>query len=195
MKNGDALNIEWNVPLLFAGNWLPDYLDKGQVSRRLVVFNFAENVYEPDSTLQEKILVSELPGLIMKCAKLYNELILKKSRSGLGTWQIVPEYFLEQQIEMKMERNPLFKYLTENSRYLDGNEIKLIEVREKFAEWLGSKVRGLDHGTFGQVDKRYKVESVKICKFCKGKHLKNCCGNYESGSRSSQSVIVNMMLM
>ncbi|NDC95530.1 hypothetical protein EB118_17635, partial [bacterium] len=32
VKNGDALTIQWKTPLLFAGNWLPSYIDKGQVS-------------------------------------------------------------------------------------------------------------------------------------------------------------------
>ena len=75
VKNKDAITIEkWNIPLLFAGNWFPSYLDKGQISRRLLVANFERCVpeAEKDTSLEAKIIESEIPTFIYKSLTLYH---------------------------------------------------------------------------------------------------------------------------
>lgn len=190
VKNGDAIMIEWKTPLLFAGNWLPSYLDKGQVSRRLLVANFEKNVYEPDVTLKDRIIREELPALIYKCVKYYKR--MREENVGRGIWQICPEYFREQQEELRKERNPLYKFLVENTMYKEGNIVRLEEIKIQFGSWLGKKVNKLDNGTFGQVNKEYMVESKMICKSCEREHKKNCCEDYKRINRTSTKIIRNI---
>jgi len=192
VKNGDALTIQWTTPLLFAGNWLPSYIDKGQVSRRLVVANFAKNVYNPDTTLKERILESELPAFIYRCLTAYKKLLA--SGHSKGIWQLCPHYFLEQQEELRMERNPLYKYLIENTRYKRGAVTKIEDIRTNFSEWLGKKVSKLDNGTFGQVNKEYVVEVFKICKHCEKEAAKGCCEKYKNSDRTRKTIVHNIDL-
>jgi phage/plasmid-associated DNA primase len=44
LKGGAAKTVKWEAPLLFAGNYNPDYVDKGQISRRILTFEFANIV-------------------------------------------------------------------------------------------------------------------------------------------------------
>ena len=65
-------------------------------------------------------------------------------------WKICPEDFLDQQEELKMERNPLYKFLMENTRYKEGEMLTLEEVRNEFTSWLGKNVKSLDNGIFNK---------------------------------------------
>ncbi|NDD84750.1 hypothetical protein EBZ38_10855, partial [bacterium] len=190
VKNGDALTIQWKTPLLFAGNWLPSYIDKGQVSRRLMVANFAKNVYNPDTTLKQRILQTELPAFVYRCVLSYKQLLSIGHHKGI--WQVCPDYFLEQQEELRMERNPLYKYLVENTRYKRGAVVKIEDIRTNFSEWLGKKVSKLDNGTFGQVNTEYVVEVCKICKSCNNEHSKSCCENSDRKTRVTRTIVRNL---
>jgi phage/plasmid-associated DNA primase len=190
VKNGDALTIEWKTPLLFAGNWLPSYLDKGQISRRIMVANFEKNVYEPDTTLKQKIIDTELPAFILKCLIFYKN--LRDNNPYKGIWQICPEYFLEQQEELRTERNPLYKFLLENTRYKKDNMIKIEDIKINFNNWLGKKVSKLDNGTFGQVNKDYIIMEMKTCKHCENEAKKGCCGKYNNKDRTRKKWVKNI---
>jgi len=189
-KNKDAIQLKWTVPLLFAGNWFPSYIDKGQISRRLLVANFEKNVYSPDTSLKQKIIDNELPNFIYKCTKYYNELLLSSANKSI--WDICPDYFKDQQEELRIERNPLYKYLIENTCYEEGSQIPLNEIKANFEMWLEKKVSKLDHGTFGQVNQNYEIHQLKVCRTCKKKHKKGCCDSYQRDKRTTVYVVNNM---
>jgi phage/plasmid-associated DNA primase len=191
IKGGEGFSTEWKVPMLWAGNWFPDYIDKGQISRRLLVANFERNVYNPDPSLKNRILNNELPAFIYKCLLNYNN-TLKKYDSNKGIWKICPHYFLEQQEELREERNPLYKFLKENTQYKKDNIILIEDIRENFNNWLGKKVKKLDNGTFGQVNKEYVIEALHICKHCKNPAVSGCCVNYNSRDRSKKKIVRNV---
>jgi phage/plasmid-associated DNA primase len=191
-KNADAITVEWKTPLLFAGNWHVSYLDKGQISRRVLVANFERNVYQPDITLKNRIIESELPAFIYKCVTYYNDLLEKSN--GKGIWQLCPEYFLEQQEEVRIERNPLYKFLKDNTTYKEGNMVFMEDIKNSFVQWLGKKVHKLDNGTFGQVNQDYIVEIVKVCKHCKKEGRKGCCDKYNNKDRTTKHIVKNIEL-
>jgi Bifunctional DNA primase/polymerase, N-terminal len=193
VKGGVGFTVDWLVPMLLAGNWFPDYIDKGQISRRMLVANFERNVSNPDPTLKERILNEELPAFIYKCLLFYKKLLDEKSKKDI--WALCPEYFVEQQLELKIERNPLFKYLLENTRHKEGEVILLDEIRTNFNNWLGKKVNKLDNGTFGQVNNRYTIEQIITCTFCGSSHKKGCCERYNRVKRSTKRVVRNLVLI
>jgi len=189
VKNGSAINVFWKTPLLFAGNWLPSYLDQGQISRRLLVANFEKNVYKPDTTLKKRIIDIELPSIIYKCLTFYKDLLIK---SG-GIWNICPEYFLDSQEELRMDKNPLFRFLTDHTIFKRDNFISLIDIKEKFSEYMnGKKVSKLDNGTFGQVNQNYNIEIKYICKSCKNSHKSGCCEQYTKKNRTKRQIVCNI---
>jgi hypothetical protein len=175
--------------MLWAGNFWISYVDKGQIARRVLVANFEKNVNNPDPTLKSRILKTELPAFIYKCLLNYKKLLDLHSNKDI--WGLCPEYFLDQQEELKIERNPLYKFLTLHSEYKEGNIVLLEDIRSEFSEWLGSSVKTLDNGTFGQVDKRYIIDTIITCKSCKKPHKKDCCEEYNRKNRSSKKIISN----
>ncbi|RKO93250.1 hypothetical protein BDK51DRAFT_50188 [Blyttiomyces helicus] len=48
-KGQTSFSTEWTAPLLFAGNWLPDDIDKGRVTRRVMEANFERIPEERDT--------------------------------------------------------------------------------------------------------------------------------------------------
>jgi hypothetical protein len=190
VKCGNAFTIDWKVPMLWAGNWTPDYLDKGQISRRMLVANFEKNVTNPNPALKQLIIKNELPAFIYKCLTYYKTLIDSDSKKDI--WGICPEYFLEQQQELKIERNPLYKFLLENTEYKSGNMVTIEEIRKEFSEWIGKKINKLDNGTFGQVNKEYVIESLKVCKSCLQSHKRGCCEEYSRINRSNKKIVKNI---
>ena len=192
VKGGEGFTVDWRVPMLWAGNWFPDYIDKGQISRRMLVANFEKNVTNPDTTLKHRILTEELPAFIYKCLSEYKKLLDLDTNKEI--WGLCPEYFLEQQQELKIERNPLYKFLIENTKYKEGSMMLLETVRVNFNNWLGKSVRSLDNGTFGQVNKEYIVDTIKACKHCNKEAKSGCCDKYKHSDRTRKKVVRNMWL-
>ena len=193
VKGGEGFTVDWKVPMLFASNYQIDYTDKGQVSRRMLIANFEKIVDKPDVSLKERIIQRELPSIIYKCLTSYKKLL--DNNHGKDIWSLCPDYFLEQKTELKMDRNPLFKFLTENSVYKDGNMVALEIVRRRFASWLGTSVKSLDNGTFYQVNKSYEIVKCMICKHCGKAAEKGCCVLYKNSDRTCKKVAKNFCLI
>jgi hypothetical protein len=193
VKRGDGFTVNWEVPLLYGGNHDISYYDKGQISRRVMVAKYEKLIQTVDITLKEKICKFELPQLIYKCLSYYKKLLDCKETKDI--WSVCPEYFVERKEELKMERNPLFKYLKENTVYEEGNVIRIGEIRDNFSKWLGSSVRRLDNGTFVQVDSRFKIGSMKVCKHCKKESRKGCCEKYKNDDRTMEAIVINMKIV
>jgi hypothetical protein len=191
VKGGDGFSLKWTVPLLFAGNYSLKYKDKGQISRRVIVANFEKGVRKPDVSLKKRIIAEELPQFILKCLTMYNDLLEKGENKDI--WGLCPEYFKDQQHELKMDRNPLFKFLSLYTIYMEGNVITMSDVREKYNEIMGVKCNiGNYIGTFAQVNEDYIVDRPKICKHCNKSGGKGCCEKYNYKDRSTKTIVINM---
>lgn len=193
VKNKDAITIDkWNIPLLFAGNWFPSYLDKGQISRRLLVANFERSVPEcmKDTSLEAKIIQSEIPAFIYKSLSHYHHLLLSKPNRSI--WDICPSYFVDQQDELRIERNPLYKFLTQSAVFKQDTSLSIKEIKDAFSSWLDKPITKLDNGTFAQVHSGFVIESTNICKHCENKHVKDCCQNYNRTQRTKRTIVKNI---
>jgi Family of unknown function (DUF5906) len=108
-KNEKALSMTWNVPGILAGNEVPSYRDNsGSVLRRLVTWNFARQVSQPDPTLEHK-LDEEIPLILCKCVRAYLEYSRKYSNKDI--WNVLPAYFKTVQAQVATLTNPLQHFL------------------------------------------------------------------------------------
>lgn len=159
----------------------------------LLIANFEKLVYNPDTSLKAKILKNELPAFINKCLHYYKKMLENSNNKTI--WQICPEYFLDQQEELKMERNPLYKFLMENTRYKENNTVLMADIKEEYNNLIGfngKKVHKLDNGTFSQVNKEYLIEKKIIYKSCNKEANKNCYNEYNNKNRSGKVIIRNL---
>jgi len=190
VKGGQGFTVEWNTPMLWAGNWFPDYIDKGQISRRIMTINFEKHVRKQNPILKKQILENELSSIIYKCLLKYNEYFNKYENKNV--WDFCPEYFKEQQEELKMERNPLYKFLKDNTEYNKEEFILYSEIKERFSNYIGKKIVKLDNGTFYQVNPEYIIKQNMICKHCNNRASKKCCVKYKNSDRTSKKIIENI---
>lgn len=185
VKNSDAITIDkWSVPILFSSNYVPQWRDKGDISRRILCANFENTVLHTDTSIKNNILSYELPAFIYKSLLAYQQFINNSSSSSI--WDLCPEYFLDQQQELKEERNPLFKFIINYTEYQPESYLTIEEIKERFSSWLNTRVGKLDNGTFTQVDKRFIIESAKLCKSCLVLHIKGCCEKYSRNNRTTK---------
>jgi len=152
-----------------------------------------KNVYEANVTLKQRIIETELPAFIYKCVSYYNKILLNNNERGI--WQICPEYFLEQQEDVRTERNPLCKFLKEKTRYKKGNMVNMEDIRGAFSNWMDKKIVKLDNGTFGQVNKEYIVEILRVCKHCNQESRKGCCEKSNNKDRTKKTVVGNIEMI
>jgi hypothetical protein len=193
VKGGQGFTADWTAPLLWAGNWFPDYIDKGQISRRIVTANFEKIPRHPDTTLKREIIKNELPAFVYKCLLLYNKLIVTQNNKDI--YSICPGYFTEQQEELKMEKNPLYAFLIEHSEYAESESVLIDEIKNEFSCYIGKPIRALDHGTFTQVNPGYEIIKMQICKSCTTPSRKGCCEQYSSKNRTLKTIIKNLRLI
>jgi phage/plasmid-associated DNA primase len=193
VKGGNGFTVDWNIPMLWAGNFWISYIDKGQISRRVLTLNFEKTVTHPDPTLQDRIIQTELSAFIYKSLLLYKNVVDTSSNKGI--WNICPQYFLDQQEELKMERNPLYKFIYDNCYYKDGNVLKMEEIREAFSEWLGKPISKLERGTFVQVNKDYVYCDILFCKHCNDLSKSGCCDKYNTKDRKKKTIVKNIAFL
>jgi hypothetical protein len=200
-KGGSAKTVKWEAPLLFAGNYNPDYVDKGQISRRVLTFEFSRIVPDDqkDTGLLRKISKNELDKLALKSILTYNKYITNPILMEKSIWSICPEYFRENQEELRKDRNPLYAFLKDNFEYSENNEMSSNEIKDLFEKKLGKTIRKLDYGTFIQADSRYIIiPNKQICKHCnkeakaKLKEEDGCCEYYNHKDRIKGALIKNI---
>jgi hypothetical protein len=194
VKGGDAKTINWNVPLLFAGNYNPDYVDKRQISRRVMTLGFENIVTEKDrdTSLLSRILETEMDKLSLKCLTMYKNVLHSKRRTGV--WKFCPQYFRDNQEELKIDRNPLYRFLKEHTIYKQGSFLTKKELSNEFSNYVGKTVSKLDNGTITTFDSRYELRNLKICNFCFKESKHDCCENYNSSQRKSTNIVYNIEL-
>ena len=108
-KNEKALSMTWNVPGMLGGNEVPSYRDNsGSVLRRLVTWNFARQVAEPDPQLDGK-LEAEIPSILCKCVRAYLDYAGKYAKKDI--WSVLPPYFKNVQAQVATVTNPLQHFL------------------------------------------------------------------------------------
>ena len=99
----------WSIPGVFAGNESPDFIDNsGSIQRRIVSVKFKQKVRDGDLMLGKK-LRREMPNILQKCNKAYQEKALMHGRSNI--WTILPDYFKQMQNELAQATNPLLHFL------------------------------------------------------------------------------------
>jgi hypothetical protein len=98
----------------------------------------------------------------------------------------------EQQDGLQIERNPLYKFLIEKTRYKEGNVVMIKTFKELFGKYINKKIRNLDNGTFYQVNPNYFIERIKVCKHCYNPSRKGCCSKYSQNDRTHRVCVHNI---
>jgi hypothetical protein len=111
VKNKTASSVKWIVPVIMAGNEVPQYSDNaGSISRRLCVFLFNKKVGagSGDTQLGQK-LKKEIAYILPTCIKAYLDAVNRFGSSDI--WAVLPQYFRDSRDEMAETTNALVHFL------------------------------------------------------------------------------------
>ena len=214
-KNLTALCVDFKAPMLWAGNYLPNYIDKSRsVSRRMATFKVNNEVKEKDTTLKQKIIKNEIVALFIKFLTSYHKLRDKVKNITFEDWgrKLNIDYFDKQMEEFRRESDLLYQFITNppgvnktrNSNiwieYKEGEITELETLKKKFKAFLKYKhnitsyrwSNTSDHSTLRK--EGYFIKRLHICASCNKKAVKGCCSNYNVNNRRRKYVIENMVI-
>ncbi|KAJ3076875.1 hypothetical protein HK102_005331, partial [Quaeritorhiza haematococci] len=113
---GAITNVLWKVPMMWAGNILPNYKEVfGAASRRIVCFSFDKPIVNQDGGLVSRIIENELGNLLVKCTWLYRQ--LADAHGNKKFISFTPEYFSIAAQEVTAEMNLMANW------FLHGKEL------------------------------------------------------------------------
>ena len=201
-KNKTALKIDsWPTPLLFAGNYWPDYTDNsGSISRRYAAFALRVLVQDRDTQLLQK-LEQEVPSILLRCVGRYHEQIAKDV-DKIDIWKQMPQALIDMQEEVKEETSPLFRFLANGDKYYEvmyekGGITALSDFQKALRGYMTSQ--RLEYCWTNDLHplkaRGFVVEKINVCKSCGNSAKKTCCPNYNVRNRKKVTQIVNMNLI
>jgi hypothetical protein len=225
MISGEAMSVaikgqgsielsKWKVPLIMASNYMPDYLDsEGQISRRLVAFNFRKAVRRSDMMLKEKIISSELPSVVHKALHAYLRMREKHVQEEFYTW--CPEELRESRRALRLETDYVRRFLAAGpednassrvSIYVvqrEGAHSTMGEFKRAFGKYMAYQHRGVkwtfDEKNLAPFEELgYRVVDANWCKACNREArggAEKCCESYSKANRTHVIRIVGMKIM
>ena len=196
------------VPIVRCSNiHLPYAKTSGSTSQKSVVFKFDKYVLCKDTTLETRIVESELPSIVAKCLRAYK--LLLEVVGSTSFWNVCPNYFHENIHEMSEQTDYIHMFLTlppgdnaygNKDVYFtkqQGAAMLLQDFKNKFMNYMRFrhplvKYRWTsDYSSFSRLG--YRVACQHICKAC-GSHAEaGCCANYNPANRSKRYVIENLL--
>jgi hypothetical protein len=213
VKHKSAFVVPWTAPIIGASNVMFDYSDDaGQTSRRVAVLDFNKpiDMMDGDTTLEARIINTELANLVAKCLRLYRELV-DRSNGGIF-WRVCPPVLRETQEETMSEGNLVYKFLRAgpNESSSRTKRTYVVRVEGEVTDWLDFKnafeayvrykhpnkkwtLKVSQNGPFTKLG--YEVLHDNICRAC-GKHAySGCCESYHMANRTKVWRIRNMRLV
>lgn len=168
-----AKAVKWRPPGVLAGNEIPAWADAaGSITRRIVVFDFAKSIQNPDMSLEKKLEL-EIPTILVKCNKAYLE---KASTIGnQSIWKHLPPYFARNQSKMAAETNAVEAFILSGSlRFGDGLYMPLEDFKKRlkaFEMENGYKPMKLTVDLFRTPFSRHSMRIERNCLPYDGKKL------------------------
>lgn len=206
IKNkGSINNFNWNIPMLFLANYLPDYKDSsGAIPRRLCVFYMDRFLNTRDTTIEKRCIDTESHLILIKTIKSYIEIIKKYENKTFEDFNV--DYFKRGYEEMTNRSNMLYEYLSlppnEFETWISHEENSVVQLKtfksvvEKYYWKNGNKEKfELDITTLGRFG--YYVKTIHICASCNKKAQSRglkCCSNFNRNNRRKRRCITNMKI-
>ena len=221
-KNQLALEVRWTVPQLFASNQLPDYADSaGQIVRRIVPLHFRKPVPEPDPTLLQRILETELPALVSRAIEAY--LAAARVHGRAGFWRWCPAELLAAQKEVGIATSYVKRFLSlgpddEQAVSRGGEVVHLMKadgvitavraISAAYAQFMRDHYEGVRSSesicreslelSGYVIEEKQQVCNTCLRMFARGhKHpsqRRHCCDKYDSATRTRLLVVVGYSL-
>ena len=182
-----AENVQWQVPLLFGSNHMPDYCDNGgQVSRRVSAFLFNNPITSPDETLMGRILVEELPSLMRQFIEAYLKMV-HDHPGGDGFWKWCPEELKASKREVEVSTSFVRRFLsmtTDDAEALTEGDCQRVYVEQRvgactplqdivaaYTAFMRKNHKGQGRGekldAAALIKAGFPVENKNLCKACK----------------------------
>jgi hypothetical protein len=168
-----AKAVKWRPPGVLAGNEIPSWADAaGSITRRIVVFDFAKSIQNPDMSLEKK-LEAEIPTILVKCNKAYLE---KSSEVGnKSIWKHLPPYFARNQSKMAAETNAVEAFILSGSiRFGEDLIMPLDDFKKRLKAFEienGYKPMKLTTDLFRTPFSRHSLKIERCCREYGGKKL------------------------
>jgi len=211
-KFTSSVTTDWRVPMIWAGNHVPNYKDNaGSVSRRMMVFGFRRHVPTEmvDTQISRKVVKDELPHIV--CKWLTEYVITALTKGSETCWSFCPEAQKDEYDNVRRNTDMLYQFLTaapeDNQsrtkrwyvKYEEGAITPLPRLKDAFRTYMKFKHPGLpstwpeDESALKSLG--YVVDKKHLCKSCEQRHIRGCCEHYSRANRVWRVVILGMRIV
>lgn len=216
-KNKAAINTRWTVPMLWAGNFPPDYKNANglAIARRLLTIPFPHVVpfSQQNPRILEKIKATELPAILKRCVRTYFEMVRLNDEKSV--WDFCPDVFKKNQESLIKEYNHVLAFLTgglsknrgTNACYEfimgdDNTLTRLSDFEDAYVDCFKKKIPCRDAEIKSTLERFGCVLAhVHMCQSCwkvaKGPKQPGgpCCSSYDNAKRSKVPVIKRLQMV
>ncbi|RHY87412.1 hypothetical protein DYB37_006882 [Aphanomyces astaci] len=189
----------WNIPMVINSNYAPNYNDEsGEIARRLVVIRYHKLIAEDKKNvgLCREIMDEELGTIIYRMRSTYLEYC--KKYKGKTAMSFLSEHFKKSQAEARCSSNATARFITERCIFEEGASIAVADLTRELRAWCvdafnrGNSKEDLNSATLALMNPNWEIKAVKHCKHCKGRHIRGCCGLYNSADRGNIKSLFNI---
>ncbi len=111
-KFKQPIQIQWSATGAFAGNTYPPWPDnKGNVSRRFLIFDFDQVVNNTDPGLYDRCMNIDFPAFLKKCVSCYHYQLRLYGKRGIWDSGVLPTYFHSNKEELQNQTNPMRQFI------------------------------------------------------------------------------------
>lgn len=203
IKCKESIQVDdWNISTIINSNSLPNYKDtSGEIVRRFMIVNFKNAIptNKMNCNLEYEIKKEEFAVFVKRCRLTYLDYI--KKYNGQNVNEFAPENFLYDRDELRMATNNTFAFVSDKCTYKEDASISMKQLNICLKEYLMSKYDcqfkpkdTINVSSLLMVDPRYEEKKIMTCKSCLKPHKKGCCDAYTRTNRTSQNMILNIML-
>lgn len=116
IKFKTAFTKRWITPGIFMGNETPSWIDtQGNMSRRIVLFEFLKKVMNVDHSLGKK-LQEEFANFLLKCNIAYRKTAQHHGKKDI--WSLLPPYFQKTKDRLRCQINSLFGFMSQSEKFV-----------------------------------------------------------------------------
>jgi phage/plasmid-associated DNA primase len=129
IKHGGRVTLQWVAPFMLVANVVPNWQDdQGQMTRRIVYFDFNKKPATSNSKLADELKEARVQvQMLLRCSKIYRKLAVLYQNDGIMPNILAKYYPRRTEVGSKVQRNndPLMHFISEMLVYSPGRTVSL----------------------------------------------------------------------
>jgi hypothetical protein len=140
--------------------------------------------------------MKELQLINLKTTRIVKKYVYKFNirniKENIKSFLNNPKIFITKPIPNLVEKEPLYIFIKEKFKYVEGSFIKLSKFKNDYNIWMDKSIFKLNYSILLKVNNNYTIKKIRFCKSCDKRSKTGCCVNYNINNRARVTIIENI---